>query len=443
MKKAKILLVIAILLSIAMVASAWHIRQERVVDPVGGFQVTGNTTDTVSIRWNKVEKASGYYIYRYNSDNEKYEQLAKVEGADTCQYDITGLGSAVTEKIKIQAYKNFMKKEYLSDVTQEFVVHTFPVKPQISAYSSENGVLHLEWSTTDNIEGYELQYGKTEDFSDAQTQEFDSTVQSYTAEDLEGNVNYYSRVRTYYTVEENKVYSDWSEPAQTEIYYKVIDLDGIDPDKPMVALSFDDGPAYNSNGSNSTQRILDVLEQYGAKATFFMVGERVNDKTKTLLQKELELGCELGNHTFSHDHYGKSVTAEDISKASEQIKAYSGQAPTVFRCPGGNVTDAIRAECKKEGMPLAYWSVDTQDWKSRNADSVYNRIMSGVYDGSIVLMHDIYPSTAEAVERAVPALIEQGYQIVTVSELIAAKTGESPKAGEQYVNYKSINNNTH
>lgn len=443
MKKWKFFFVLAIALSIMAIGAAWYIRQERIVNPVDGFQVTGNTTDTVSVKWNSVEKASGYYIYHYNNDSGKYEQLAKVEGGETCQYDITDLESATAEKIEIQAYKNFMKKEYRSAMTQEYVVYTFPEKPQISAFSNENGVLNMEWSTTDNIEGYELQYGKAEDFSDAQTQEFDSTVQSYTAENLEGNETYYSRIRTCYAVEGKKVYSDWSEPVQTEIYYKVLDLSGIDPNRPMVALSFDDGPAYNSNGSNSTQRILDVLAQYGAKATFFMVGERVNDKTKTLLQRELELGCELGNHTYAHDHYGKSVTAEDISKASQRIKDYSGQAPTVFRCPGGNVTDAIREECKKEGMPLAYWSVDTEDWKSRNADSVYERIMSGVYDGSIILMHDIYSSTAEAVERAVPALIEQGYQIVTVSEMIAVKTGESPKAGEQYVDYKSINNNTH
>lgn len=443
MKKLKIFLVLVILLSIASIGAAWHIKQERAVNPVEGFQVTGNTTDTVSIQWNKVEKASGYYVYHYNNASGKYELLTKIEGADTCQYDITGIGSAVTEKIEIQAYKNFMKKEYRSDVTREYVVYTFPANPQLSACSNENGILNMEWSTSDTIEGYELQYGKSEDFSDAQTEEFDSATQSYTVEDLEENVNYYSRVRTYYTVEGNKIYSDWSETVQTEIYYKELNLNGIDPMKPMVALSFDDGPAYNSNGSNSTQRILNVLEQYGVKATFFMVGERVSDKTKTLLQKELEIGCELGNHTYSHDHYGKSVTAEDISKASEQIKAYSGQAPTMFRCPGGNVTDTIREECKKEGMPLAYWSVDTEDWKSKNADSIYNRIMSGVYDGSIILMHDIYSTTADAVERAVPALIEQGYQIVTVSELIAAKSGEAPKAGEQYVDYNSINNNTH
>ena len=443
MKKIKIFLILLVLVIIAAIGGSLYVKREQNVNPVSGFQMKENTTDTVSIQWNKVEKASGYYLYHYNDKSKKLEKLAKIKGADNCQYAWTGMKSATTEKIQIRAYKKFMKKEYLSDATKEYVVYTLPEQPNINASSNENGVLNIEWSTPDAIEGYELQYGQKEDFSDAETKNFDSITQNDTVEGLEGNLTYYSRVRTYYTVDNHKIYSDWSESAQTEIYYKEISTEGLDASKPMVALSFDDGPAFNSNGTNSTQRILDVLAQYGAKATFFMVGERVKDSTKTLLQRELELGCELGNHTYAHDHYGKSVTAEDISKASEQIKAYSGQAPTMFRCPGGNVTDTIREECKKEGMALAYWSVDTEDWKSKNADAVYERIMSKVYDGSIVLMHDIYPSTADAVERVVPALIEQGYQIVTVSELIAAKTGENPKAGEQYVDYNSINNNTH
>lgn len=211
----------------------------------------------------------------------------------------------------------------------------------------------------------------------------------------------------------------------------------------MIAFSFDDGPAYDYKNSNSTERILDVLEKYNARATFFMVGERVNSETKHLLDREIQMGCELGNHTYSHNHYGTQVTARDISRASKQIQKISGRAPTMFRCPGGNVTSTIRKECKKEGMALAYWSVDTEDWRSKDKDKIYKNITKYAYDGSIVLMHDIYPSTADAVEKVVPELIAKGYQIVTVSELIAAKTGENAKPGNQYVDYKTINNNTH
>lgn len=107
------------------------------------------------------------------------------------------------------------------------------------------------------------------------------------------------------------------------------------------------------------------------------------------------------------------------------------------------MSDVIQEECRKEGMPIAYWSVEPEDWKVRDADKIYKSVMSHVYDGSIILMHDIYPTTAQAVEKIVPKLIEEGYQVVGVSEMIAAKNnGSHPKTGQQYIDYKTINNNT-
>ena len=106
------------------------------------------------------------------------------------------------------------------------------------------------------------------------------------------------------------------------------------------------------------------------------------------------------------------------------------------------ITSVMKEQCKKEGMPIAYWSVDTEDWKSKNPDKIYDAVNKQVYDGAIILMHDIYPSTVEAVKKIVPKLIEDGYQIVGVSEMLAVKNGEMPTPGEQYVDYKTINNNT-
>jgi peptidoglycan/xylan/chitin deacetylase (PgdA/CDA1 family) len=93
-------------------------------------------------------------------------------------------------------------------------------------------------------------------------------------------------------------------------------------------------------------------------------------------------------------------------------------------------------------MPLAYWSVDTKDWKTQNAEAIYKTVMNSAYDGAIILMHDIYPSTAAAMEGIVPDLIDRGYRLVTVSELLRAKNGKPPSPGEQYSDAFTINNAT-
>lgn len=211
----------------------------------------------------------------------------------------------------------------------------------------------------------------------------------------------------------------------------------IDLSKPMIAVTFDDGPGYNK----ASTMICDVLEKYDIKATYFMVGNNAKSKPKNVKRK-VRLGCEIGNHTIAHKHYGKNVTASDIKKATKAIKEAGGVKPTAFRSPGGNTTSTIRKECKKEGMPLYYWSLDTQDWKYRNVDHVYNAVMKNVKDGDIILMHEIYETTAKAFKKMVPKLKKKGYQFVTCEELIWAKQGKAPKPGTQYVNGTTIRNNT-
>ena len=207
----------------------------------------------------------------------------------------------------------------------------------------------------------------------------------------------------------------------------------IDPSKPVIALTFDDGPDFNG----ASKRILDVLERYDVKATFFTVGENAKNNPNNLKRK-VSLGCEIGNHTYAHNHYGSSVTAADIKKCSDVIQKITGSRPTVFRSTGGITTQAIKNTCIKEGMSLYYWSIDTEDWKSRNAKKVYKKAMKAK-DGDIILMHDIYSSTADAVEKIVPKLKKKGFQFVTVSELIKFKTGSAPRAGVQYLSGTKTN----
>ena len=443
-KKIKAFSALTIFIIIVAAITALCITGSKDLAPVKNVRMAKNSENSISLAWDEVNKADGYYVYNLDSDANKYVKLGASKGKENCKFEIKDIPSASVYKIKVLAYRTFMKKEYLSEKAKEYTVYSNPSKPSLSAFSGGKGVLSMEWNDQDNLTGYDIQYSKNSDFAEYKNEQInDGATRNFSVKDLTAGDVYYTRVRSYMNVNDKLIYSQWSDTQQATIYDKDINIGKVDPNKPMIAFSFDDGPAYDYNGSNSTKRILAVLEKYNARATFFMVGERVNDETKHLLDNEIQLGCELVNHTYYLNHYGSQVTASDISKASKQIEKISGKAPTMFRCPGGIIASTIRKECEKEGMPLAYWSVDTEDWRSKDAGKVYKNITRYAYDGSIVLMHDIYPSTADAVERVVPELVAKGYQIVTVSELIAAKTGENPKAGNQYVDYKTINNNTH
>lgn len=440
-KKIKVITYLAIALIIICASAAIAVVNEKSVDAVKNVAMSENTSSSIKVDWNKVKGADGYHLYLMNDENEEGEKIGDVDGGEICSYSFEDIDGGTVYKIKVTAYKVFNKKEYESEEAQTVTVYSLPEVPDVSAYSPYEGALTAQWTQQKNSAGYELQYSKDEDFSGAEKESLEKS--SFEIENLKPKDIYYVRARSFITAGIKNVYSDWCLPCRVEIKERVIMNPDLDPDKPIVALSFDDGPAFNYENKNSTMEILKVLEEHGARATFFMCGSRINDENKVCLEKKIELGCELGNHTYDHKNYGKKVTENDIKKCSDAIKKASGHYPTVFRCPGGVITAEMQKECVRESMPIAYWSVETEDWKSKDADKIYKAVMDNVYDGSIILLHDIYPSTADAVKRIVPKLIEDGYQVVGVSEMLTAKNGgEPPEPGQQYVDYNTINNNT-
>ncbi len=193
----------------------------------------------------------------------------------------------------------------------------------------------------------------------------------------------------------------------------------IDPNKPMVALTFDDGPSVY------TTRILDLLETYNVRATFFVVGSRVSSYPDTI-RRCAEAGNEIGIHTWSHAKLTELSEEEILAQIVDTYNAvqqYAGFTCAAVRPPTGAYNDTVKAVAAELGLYLANWSVDTLDWQTRDADATYEAIMSDVFDGAIILCHDLYETTAEAMERVIPALIEQGYQLVTVSELLSYSDG--------------------
>ena len=204
--------------------------------------------------------------------------------------------------------------------------------------------------------------------------------------------------------------------------------DGIDPSKPMVALTFDDGPQPSVGN-----RIMDCLAQYGGKATFFMVGERVGSY-KTEVQRMVAEGHEVANHTMNHKYLQKLGAAQiqaQVNNGNDAIQAACGVRPTLLRLPGGNHNATVLANA---GMPMIQWNVDTLDWKTRNADKTVAAVLNHVKDGDIILMHELYGATGDAVARIVPELHKRGFQMVTVSQMAAAK-GRSLETGKLYSSF--------
>lgn len=186
------------------------------------------------------------------------------------------------------------------------------------------------------------------------------------------------------------------------------------PEK-VVALTFDDGPY-----TDVTMRILDALEPYGAHATFFVVGNRVNNY-KECIVRAVNLGCQIGDHTWNHTTLtrisGDAVSTQ-INDCADAVYNLTGIRPVVMRPVGGSYNSTVSANV---GMPMIIWSIDTNDWKYKDSDHVINEVLNNVRDGDIVLMHDLYETTATAVETIVPALIDAGFTLVTIDELAEYK----------------------
>lgn len=185
----------------------------------------------------------------------------------------------------------------------------------------------------------------------------------------------------------------------------------IDPSKPMVALTFDDGP-----GGENTVRILDALKAHNGHATFFVVGYNI-DGNEEVMKRAVSEGSEIGNHTASHE----KLTALDteginnqIQTVENRVKEITGQERVIIRPPYGAADENVMSLLNS---PVILWSIDTEDWKTRDAGSTIANIQANVYDGAIILMHDIYSQTADAAVSIIEWLDSQGYQMVTVSEL--------------------------
>ncbi|WP_170070214.1 polysaccharide deacetylase family protein [Knoellia remsis] len=190
-----------------------------------------------------------------------------------------------------------------------------------------------------------------------------------------------------------------------------------------VAITYDDGPGPH------TAKLLDTLKRLDARATFFVLGQQVEAYPEVVKRARSE-GHEVGNHSYDHKDLTR-LSAQTMTKqwtsTNRAITSATGSAPTLGRPPYGAVNGAVKSAATENGLALVLWDVDTLDWKNRDSSKVAKTAVSQAKPGSIILMHDIHPTTVAAAEDVVTGLRKRGFTLVTVSDLL-----DDPKPGKTY-----------
>lgn len=188
-----------------------------------------------------------------------------------------------------------------------------------------------------------------------------------------------------------------------------------------IALTFDDGPHYKY-----TAEILDILKEYNAKATFFVVGE-LAERYPELILRELSEGHEIGNHTWSHPKMSKLSTEQlnsEIMRTERLLNEIADYRPKLFRPPEGSFQKNVETLAEANDYTLILWTVDTRDWAHTPIEEIVQTVENDTRNGSIILCHDFIgrdSPTPGALRKFIPALIEKGFEFVTVSELLTAE----------------------
>ena len=186
----------------------------------------------------------------------------------------------------------------------------------------------------------------------------------------------------------------------------------------QIALSFDDGPH-----PRYTKEILSILKEYGISATFFVIGINAELYPETL-KMVADAGCEIGNHTYSHDRLAnrsEEQIRQEIEKCQRVVQELVGIRPVLFRPPQGATSESVKVVSRKMDYDIILWSIDTRDWEHTPKEQIVETVRSQVKGGDIILMHDYVSgsnATCESLRILIPELLSKGYEFVTVSQLI-------------------------
>ena len=354
----------------------------------------------VKLSWDKVEGAYKYHIYRKATTSE--------DDSDE-EFELTGDTKKLSYKDKdveagnrYEYYVTAVSEDEAKVSTPSEVAYYFmePQSFEVASSFTDKNKIKLTWKEVPAARKYVIYRKNT---SGKYIKLSETSKKKYLDDSVRKGKTYKYKVSYIVNLSNGNV-------IEKESKVHTVTANTIDPNKKMVALTFDDGPG------RYTQEIVDCLKKNDARATFFVVGSNLNSY-KSAVKNAYKIGCEIGNHSYNHANLAQlsaQGVAKQMSDTDARIKKITGSNSVIMRCPYGSTSKTVSSAV---GKPIILWSVDTLDWKTRNTDKTISCVMNKVKDGDIVLMHDIHEPTKRAALYLIPQLKKKGYQLVTVSEL--------------------------
>lgn len=214
---------------------------------------------------------------------------------------------------------------------------------------------------------------------------------------------------------------------------RLLPIYSVDTNEKKIAITFD--AAWSAD---DTDTLINILKKHNAKATVFCVGDWVR-KNPDAVKKIYANGHEIGNHSDTHALFGqvsREKVKTEIENCNKEIEKITGSSPKLCRAPSGDYDNKSIEICESLDMKMIQWSVDSLDWKRLSVDEMYNRVVEKTENGSIILFHNGIENTPEALDKILAKLKTDGYEFVTVSELIYRDNYEIDHTGKQIVNSK-------
>ncbi len=354
--------------------------------------------------WDEIDGGEEYVLYRSEKKSGGFRRIYKTDG-EKCRY-------TDRKRIPGKAYYYRLKVycgEYGAYSSSETVKGRSLNKVRLRRISNLSGSrkLVLRWKRVKGADRYQI-LRKNEAKGRYQViATVKGTKNSYTDKRRRGGKFYTYKVRA----RDDAGGRGGESSAASQM--------AIDGRRKMIALTYDDGP------SPHTPIVLRALKKYKAQATFFVVGGSVG-RYPGSVRRAAALGCEIGNHTYSHNKLTRLSPRQVksvLNQTNRVVRAQIGRDIRIMRPPGGSINPAV---CKAAGMPVILWSIDTLDWKTRSTSATIRCVLQRARDGDVVLMHDLHLPTARAADSIIRTLKARGYQLVTVTELAAYRGGMSP-----------------